>query len=240
MVSANPEPLDEEPAAPRAQPKPRKRPKRKPRPIPALKQLTVRPSAPRPQSQPKSQAEIDLSHHKRRCSICHHPDRDAIEEAFLQWRNIRVIERQFKIDESAIYRHAHALKLFKQRNLSLRSALEFVIQRAEHVQPSAEGLVTNHAPTAGRQLSLAIRAMNCSAAAAAAAPASSRSAAPCSGRSSSTASAGSCCSSSSSTSSAQPLAPAAAPGPALAPLLLAPAAGPALPPPPAGAPPMPA
>jgi len=117
------------------------RAKRKSRPIPTLKQLTVRPSAPRPQSQPKSQHEIDFRHHKRRCSICHHPDRDAIEEAFLQWCNTRVIQHEFKIAERAIYRHAHALKLFKRRNLSLRSALEFVIQKAEHVQPTAEGLV---------------------------------------------------------------------------------------------------
>jgi len=157
MVSADPEPSDAEAARTRPASSPEyersaasihteaavkaERAKRKPRPIPTLKQLTVRPSAPRPQSQPKSQAEIDLSHHKRRCSICHHPDRDAIEEAFLQWCNTRVIQHEFKIAERAIYRHAHALKLFKQRNLSLRSALEFVIQKAEHVQPSAEGLV---------------------------------------------------------------------------------------------------
>jgi hypothetical protein len=153
MVSVDPEPSDAEAARTRPASSPEyersaasihteaavkaERAKRKPRPIPTLKQLTVRPSAPRPQSQ----AEIDLSHHKRRCSICHHPDRDAIEEAFLQWCNTRVIQHEFKIAERAIYRHAHALKLFKQRNLSLRSALEFVIQKAEHVQPTAEGLV---------------------------------------------------------------------------------------------------
>jgi hypothetical protein len=143
MVSADPQPLDEEPAAPRSQPKPRKRPKRKPRPIPTLKQLTVRPSAQRPQSQPKSQNEIDLAHHKRRCSICHHPDRDAIEESFLQWRRVKNIDFDFKPDggPTAIYRHARALNLFKQRNLHLRTALEFVIERAENVMPTAEGLV---------------------------------------------------------------------------------------------------
>jgi hypothetical protein len=147
MVPADPEPLDEEPAAPQSQPKPRKRPKRKPRPIPTLKQTTVRPSAPRPQSQPKSQpksqTEIDLAHHQRRCSICHHPDRDAIEEAFLQWRRVRNIDSDFKPDggPTAIYRHARAFNLFKQRNLNLRTALEFVIERAENVMPTAEGLV---------------------------------------------------------------------------------------------------
>jgi len=121
----------------------RKRPKRKPRPIPTLKQTTVRPSAPRLQSQPKSQHEIDLRRHERRCTICHHPDRDAIEDAFLQWNSARVIVREFEIDggRTTLYRHAKALKLFKQRNLSLRSALEFVIEEAAHVRPTAEGLV---------------------------------------------------------------------------------------------------
>jgi hypothetical protein len=121
----------------------RKRPKRKPRPIPTLKQVTLRPDAPREQSQPKTQAELDLSHHERRCSICHHPDREAIEEAFLQWRRVRNIDLDFKPEGglTAIYRHARAFNLFKQRNLGLRSALEFVIERAENVVPTAEGLV---------------------------------------------------------------------------------------------------
>ncbi|MGB8524762.1 MAG: hypothetical protein WCD43_17495 [Candidatus Acidiferrales bacterium] len=121
----------------------RKRAKRKPRPIPTLEQVTLRPGAPRKQSQPKTQTEIDLSHHERRCSICHHPEREAIEEAFLQWRKVKTINHEFHPEggPTAIYRHARALKLFKQRNLSLRSSLEFVIEQAEHVMPSAEGLV---------------------------------------------------------------------------------------------------
>ena len=120
-----------------------KRPKRKPRPIPTLKQVTVRPAAPRKQSQPKSQTEIDLSRHKRRCSICRHPDREAIEEAFLQWCSVKSIDVDFEPEggPTAIYRHARAFNLFKQRNLSLRSSLEFVIEQAEHVTPTAEGLV---------------------------------------------------------------------------------------------------
>ena len=120
-----------------------KRPKRKPRPIPTLKQVTLRPAAPPKQSQPKTQTEIDLSHHQRRCSICRHPEREAIEEAFLQWRRVKSIDLEFKPEggRTAIYRHARALNLFKQRNLSLRSSLEFVIEQAEHVMPTAEGLV---------------------------------------------------------------------------------------------------
>jgi hypothetical protein len=91
----------------------------------------------------KTQAQIDLSHHKRRCTICHHPEREAIEEAFCQWRNVRFIDHEFNPGggPTAIYRHARALNLFKQRNLTLRSSLEFVIEQSERIMPTAEGLV---------------------------------------------------------------------------------------------------
>jgi hypothetical protein len=141
LIAADPELPDLEPTRER-QPRAKRR-KRKPRPIPTAKQVTLRPTTPRKQSQPKAQAEIDLSHHQRRCSICRHPDREAIEEAFLQWRRVRNIDLDFKPEGglTAIYRHARAFNLFKQRNLGLRSALEFVIERAENVMPTAEGLV---------------------------------------------------------------------------------------------------
>ena len=103
----------------------------------------VRPAVPRKQSQPKTQAEIDLMRHGRLCTICPHPEREAIEEAFLQWRSVRLIAHEFHAEggPSAIYRHARALNLFKKRNLTLRSALEFVIEQSERIVPTAEGLV---------------------------------------------------------------------------------------------------
>ena len=122
----------------RAKAKPAKR-KRKP----LVARATLRPAIPRKQSRPKTKTEIDESHHERRCTICRHPERESIEEAFLQWRNVQFIARDFNITggRSAIYRHARALKLFKQRNLCLRSSLEFVIEQSERIMPTAEGLV---------------------------------------------------------------------------------------------------
>jgi hypothetical protein len=107
------------------------------------KSVNLRPTAPRKPSRPKTQTEIDLSHHERRCTICHHPERDSIEEAFCQWRKVKFIAREFNATggPTAIYRHARALNLFKQRNLTLRSSLEFVIEQSECVVPTAEGLV---------------------------------------------------------------------------------------------------
>jgi hypothetical protein len=132
--------VDAEPPAKRRRPK-AKRPKRKSRPI--ANRVNLCPAAPRKQSRPKTQAEVDLSHHQRHCTICHHPEREAIEEAFLQWCNVRLLAAEFHISagDTAIYRHARALKLFKQRSLTLRSSLEFVIEQSERIMPTAEGLV---------------------------------------------------------------------------------------------------
>jgi len=107
------------------------------------KGVNLRPAAPRKPSRPKTQTEIDLSHHQRHCTICHHPDRESIEEAFCQWRKVKFIAREFNATggPTAIYRHARAMNLFKQRNLTLRSSLEFVIEQSECIVPTAEGLV---------------------------------------------------------------------------------------------------
>jgi hypothetical protein len=139
------EPVDSEGDLPEGTPK-RRRSKANPRKSRSkriVKGVNLRPAAPRKQSQPRTQAEIDLSRHERRCTICRHPEREAIEEAFLQWRNVKFIAREFNAagGYSAVYRHARALGLFKKRNFTLRSALEFVIEQSERIMPTAEGLV---------------------------------------------------------------------------------------------------
>jgi len=155
LISLDPEPSVTEPdyilAADAAEDDlPERAPERRAKPNPRktrskriAKSVNLRPTAPRKPSRPKIQAQIDLSHHERHCTICHHPERDAIEEAFCQWRNVKFIAREFNATggPSAIYRHARALNLFKQRNLTLRSSLEFVIEQSERIIPTAEGLV---------------------------------------------------------------------------------------------------
>jgi hypothetical protein len=138
-------PADTEPTVAESQ---AKRPRAKPKPAKQKRNLLAarksgRPSVPRKQSQPKTQAEIDVMRHRRVCTICHHPEREAIEEAFLQWRNVRLIAGEFHVSggPTAIYRHARALNLFKRRNLNLRSALELMIEHSERSSPSAEAII---------------------------------------------------------------------------------------------------
>jgi len=138
-------PVDIEPTVAKSQAKRRhakpKLPKQKRNLLAARK--SGRPSVPRKQSQPKTQAEIDVMRHRRLCTICHHPEREAIEEAFLQWRTVRLIAREFDASGGAtsIYRHARALNLFQKRNLNLRSALELMIEESERSSPSAEAII---------------------------------------------------------------------------------------------------
>ncbi len=84
----------------------------------------------------------ELDRHQRCCTICQHPDREAIEEAFLQWRSVNSMMREFKFSHhSVIYRHAHATGLFARRGRRLRFALEHLIQSADQIVPTGDNIL---------------------------------------------------------------------------------------------------
>jgi len=88
-------------------------------------------------------APVDISHHERHCTICQHPERGTIEEAFLQWRSVARITDEFDLpSRTAVYRHAHAFNLFPRRSRNLRFALGLLIERAEGVTVTAESIVS--------------------------------------------------------------------------------------------------
>jgi hypothetical protein len=84
----------------------------------------------------------ELDHHQRRCTICRHPEREAIEEAFLQWRSINSMMSEFRFPHhSVIYRHAHATGLFARRGRRLRFALDHLIQNADQILPTGDNIL---------------------------------------------------------------------------------------------------
>ena len=88
-------------------------------------------------------AAVDISHHERHCTICQHPEREAIEEAFLDWRPISNITDEFKLPgRTAIYRHAHAFGLFLRRSRNLRAALGMIIEKAQYATATGEAVVS--------------------------------------------------------------------------------------------------
>jgi hypothetical protein len=83
------------------------------------------------------------SRHSRKCSICHRADRKDIEDAYLRWRDPGSIVREFRLaHHSTIYRHAHATCLAAQRKANLHTALEYIIEKAESVEPTASAVIT--------------------------------------------------------------------------------------------------
>lgn len=80
----------------------------------------------------------DFSRHSRRCLVCAHPDRDAIEGEFIRWRSpIAIAEDYGLADRNSIYRHAHATGLLQRRRSEAARVLENVLERGESC-PTAE------------------------------------------------------------------------------------------------------
>lgn len=78
---------------------------------------------------PKKRAAIDR--HKRKCTICRHPEREEIEQDYLNWRSPEQIARDFGLgDHSSVYRHIRATGLRHKRLSPVRAALESIIERA--------------------------------------------------------------------------------------------------------------
>jgi hypothetical protein len=89
-------------------------------------------------SRPVRRKRPSLTHHRIKCNVCSHPHRDAIDEAFLHWQNLRRLAETYGIaDRSSIYRHACATGLYDKRRRTLSSSLEFIIEHAERAIPTA-------------------------------------------------------------------------------------------------------
>jgi hypothetical protein len=107
----------------------------------ALAGQRPRASAP-PKSRPARAAKASLTYHQIRCSICNHPDRDAIEEDFLHWIRPGAIIHEYQLgDRRAIGRHARAFGLFEKRAAQTQHALGFIIEQADGVIATADSII---------------------------------------------------------------------------------------------------
>lgn len=95
-----------------------------------------------PNHPPAKAEDINLSRHAARCTICRHPQRDAIEQAFLHWWRPTDLAAHFKLGHRlAVYRHAHAFGLFERRKARTQHALGYIIEQAESVAATAESVI---------------------------------------------------------------------------------------------------
>jgi hypothetical protein len=87
----------------------------------------------------KPQTNRAFERHQRKCVICHHPDREAIEEEFVHWNTVWRISKQYGIgDYRSIYRHAHATHLTERRRENLRSALDHIVESARETTATGD------------------------------------------------------------------------------------------------------
>lgn len=84
----------------------------------------------------------DFERHSRKCAICNHPEREAIEELFIHWHNPGTICFQFRpLNEYSLYRHARAAGLYAARRSNLRFVLEHILEQAERVRVNSGGIL---------------------------------------------------------------------------------------------------
>jgi hypothetical protein len=88
--------------------------------------------------------ESELDRHSRKCAICNHPFRQALEEDFLNWGDVAHITKVFEISDSrGVYRHAHATGLFERRRQNVRFAAECIVEQVNTVRVSNPESIIN-------------------------------------------------------------------------------------------------
>jgi hypothetical protein len=58
---------------------------------------------------------LNLGRHEAQCYICRHPQRQGIEEKWIDWCSAYQIAKEHGVSHDSMYRHAHALDLFSKR-----------------------------------------------------------------------------------------------------------------------------
>jgi len=103
--------------------------------------------APAPDPEPdarnrQNQKNLELIRHQRKCSICNHPEREAIEQEFIDWGNVGGLAHRYKLPHrSTVYAHAHATGLFPRRSANMRRSLEQIIEQAGNARITADGVI---------------------------------------------------------------------------------------------------
>jgi hypothetical protein len=91
---------------------------------------------------PRQNGDISLSHHRAHCTICNHPEREIINQAFLHWQRPTAIAHHFQLgDRRIVNRHAEAFGLFQLRASRSRRSLEFIMEQAETVTATVDSVI---------------------------------------------------------------------------------------------------
>jgi len=93
-------------------------------------------------SDPQRSHAISLGRHARKCFICNHPDREAIDDEFTRWRDADSIRCEYLLpDRSCLYRHAKALGLIARRRRNLRGVAERILEHVDNSSTTASAVL---------------------------------------------------------------------------------------------------
>jgi hypothetical protein len=90
----------------------------------------------------RREAAASLPRHRRKCVVCRHPDREAIEAEYLHWQSVWDISQDYKIaDYRSIHRHARAYGLVRHRRENILSALDTIVERSAEARVTADSVI---------------------------------------------------------------------------------------------------
>jgi hypothetical protein len=91
---------------------------------------------------PGGEKPVNRGRHAAECKICAHSNRAEIEHEFVGWAGANRIATTYGVSRDGVYRHAHALDLFRKRQRNIRAALERIIEQAGEVDVNAAAVVS--------------------------------------------------------------------------------------------------
>jgi hypothetical protein len=87
------------------------------------------------------ESETPLERHERKCLICHHPERETIEDMFVHWHQPFRMAHDYDLPLRSLYRHAHATGLLAARRRNLRCVLDHILERATSIHITSDSIV---------------------------------------------------------------------------------------------------
>jgi hypothetical protein len=80
--------------------------------------------------------------HSRKCKLCSHSQREAIESEYVNWTPTAQIAKRYRVRRDTLYAHALAQGLTAARERNVKAALSNYIERCHKVRPSAAAMVS--------------------------------------------------------------------------------------------------
>lgn len=84
---------------------------------------------------------ISLKRHQSQCRLCSHPQREEIEEAWVNWGRTTLLADRYGLSRDGIYRHMHALGLDRKREKNRKGFYGGILERRDTVSFSGSNLL---------------------------------------------------------------------------------------------------